>query len=69
MVPAGMSTGGGSVEMGSEAANKGGTNSLGGFVFGDYSPAESGSSVGVWMPWVVLGACVIGGLFILKGGK
>lgn len=73
MIP-GISTGGGgfAADWGSTASNQGGTNSLGGFSFGDYNPppavkAASASSLGV--PLLIGGGVLVVGLLLVLAVK
>ncbi|QRV22797.1 hypothetical protein [Marinomonas foliarum] len=61
----GLDMGGGSIAPSSSASNKGGTNLVGGTVFGDYNPASEQDL----MPWVVGGVVLLlGAVFVLKKG-
>jgi hypothetical protein len=74
MIP-GISTGGGglSADWGATANNAGGTNSLGGFSFGDYNPpsvpvfgVSSGGSSGLMTAAVVVGVGLLVYMVIKK---
>ncbi len=70
MAPMDMSGGGGySADFGATATNTGGTNSVGGTVFGNYNPAASSAASQAWVPWAVVGVVVLGGLFMMTKGK
>lgn len=64
-----MSGQGNSVDLGATATNTGGTNTVGGTVFGNYNPPSTQSAASNMMPWVVVGVVVLGAVFMLKGGK
>lgn len=67
----GLDMGGGSITPSSSATatNTGGTNTVGGTVFGNYNPPSTQSTVSSMVPWIVGGAVVLGAVFLLKGGK
>lgn len=70
MNPMDMGGGGGySADFGATATNTGGTNSVGGTVFGNYNPAASSAASQAWVPWAVVGVVVLGGLFMMTKGK
>lgn len=64
MIP-NISSGGGDIapDLSATANNKGGTNSLGGFTFGNYSKSKGVS------PWLIGGVVVVALLIMFKGGK
>jgi len=64
-----MSGQGNSVDLGATATNTGGTNSVGGNVFGNYNPAASSAASQAWVPWAVVGVVVLGGFFMMTKGK
>jgi hypothetical protein len=67
MNPMDMSGGGGySADFGATATNTGGTNTVGGTVFGNYTAPSNGSNL---LPWLIGGAVVLGVVFMVKGGK
>lgn len=67
MNPIDMSGGGGySADFGATASNQGGTNTVGGTVFGDYAAPSNGSNL---LPWLIGGAVILGVVFMVKGGK
>jgi hypothetical protein len=67
MNPMDMSGGGGySADFGATATNTGGTNTVGGTVFGNYSAAPPTSSM---IPLLVGGAVLLGVIFMMKGAK
>lgn len=61
-----MSGQGNSVDLGATATNTGGTNTVGGTVFGNYTAPSNGSNL---LPWLIGGAVVLGVVFMVKGGK
>jgi hypothetical protein len=68
MNPMDMGGGGGySADFGATATNTGGTNTVGGTVFGNYSAAPSAASSMV--PLLVGGVVLLGVIFMMKGGK
>jgi hypothetical protein len=68
MNPMDMSGGGGySADFGATATNTGGTNTVGGTVFGNYSAAPSATSS--MIPLLVGGAVLLGVIFMMKGAK
>ena len=70
MVPtSAMSGQGNSVDLGATATNTGGTNTVGGAVFGNYNPAATTSTQQQWVPWIVGGVVVLGAVMLMKGGK
>lgn len=70
MGPMDMSGGGGySADFGATATATGGTNITGGTVFGNYNPAASTAAAQSWVPWAVVGAVVLGAVFMMKGAK
>lgn len=60
-----ISTGGGSItpDLSATATNSGGTNSLGGFSFGDYSPSTS------YTPYIIAAVVIAVAWYMLKGKK
>ena len=64
MIP-GINSGGGAItpDLGSSASNQGGTNSLGGFSFGNYSPSNGVS------PLLIAIVVVVALWLMFKGGK
>lgn len=61
----GLSTGGGAVTPSSSASseNKGGTNSLGGFRFGNYNASKD------YTPWIIAAAAVAVVWYMTKGKR
>lgn len=67
MNPMDLSGGGGySADFGATATNTGGTNTVGGTVFGNYTAPSTDSNL---LPWLIGGAVVLGVIFMVKGGK
>lgn len=66
----GLDMGGGSITPSSSAAatNTGGTNTVGGASFGGYTVNAPASTMEKYIPWLIGGVCVLGALYILKGG-
>lgn len=70
MIPtSAMSGQGNSVDLGSTASNQGGTNTVGGTVFGNYNPPSTVAAASNMMPWVVVGVVVLSAVFMMKGAK
>ncbi|MFD1384317.1 hypothetical protein ACFQ45_13140 [Rhodanobacter aciditrophus] len=65
----GLNMGGGSIAPSSSASNQGGTNTVGGAVFGNYNPAATTSAQQNWVPWVVGGAVALSAVLLMRGGK
>lgn len=64
-----MSGQGNSVDLGATATNTGGTNTVGGTVFGNYTPPSAANTVSNTLPLLIAGAVILGVFFMTKGGK